>query len=100
MPSNEDGNNGPAGRFEEEEAAAAAAAPAVPTEVTRDQRERIARVRNVVTALAKAKLVIFYSSIVICYDDSEHLPVREILSAENRETVVGRAQAACTTGEW
>jgi len=68
--------------------------------VTRDLRERIARVRNVVTALAKAKLVIFYASIVMCYDDSQHLPVKDMLSAENYEAVVGRAQAACTTGEW
>jgi len=65
--------------------------------VGKGMREKIARVRNVVLALASQRLAIFVTTIIYAYEDSEHHDVKALCSPEIAAEVTARARAACLT---
>eukprot|EP00035_Acanthoeca_spectabilis_P034300 m.28278 g.28278 ORF g.28278 m.28278 type:complete len:290 (-) comp6529_c0_seq1:900-1769(-) len=67
--------------------------------VGRGVREKIARVRNVILALASQGLAIFDTTIIYAYEDSEHRAVKDLADPEVAAEVTARARAACLTGQ-
>ena len=65
------------------------------TKVVMDMRMRIARVRNVILALAQEKLSIFDTSIVYSYDDSEPYEVKDLSRKDIAREITLRAKEAC-----
>lgn len=65
------------------------------SKVSMDVRQRVARVRNTILALASQKLSIFDTSIIYSYEDSEHYPVADLLRADVAAEVTARAREAC-----
>eukprot|EP00037_Helgoeca_nana_P030565 m.378458 g.378458 ORF g.378458 m.378458 type:complete len:294 (-) comp28218_c0_seq1:918-1799(-) len=68
-----------------------------PLTVERGLREKIARVRNVILALASQGLAIFDTTIIYAYEDSEHRDVKDLSDPEVEAEVTARARAACLT---
>jgi len=65
------------------------------SKVEMDVRHRIARVRNIVLALASQKLSIFDTSIIYSYEDSEHFSVTDLLRTDVAAEVTARAREVC-----
>ena len=65
------------------------------TQVSMDMRKRIARVQNVILALAQEKLSIFDTSIVYGYEDSEPYEVKDLSRKDIAREITLRAREAC-----
>eukprot|EP00041_Stephanoeca_diplocostata_P007898 m.113473 g.113473 ORF g.113473 m.113473 type:complete len:286 (-) comp17085_c0_seq3:173-1030(-) len=68
-------------------------------EVTRSFREKTARVRNAVLALAAQGIAIFVTSVIYAYEDSEEFDVKEMVKDDVIPEFTARAKAACVTGD-
>jgi len=67
--------------------------------VSRGPRQKIARVRNVILALAAQGLAIFDTTIIYAYEDSEHREVKELADPDVAAEVTSRARAACMVAD-
>jgi exosome complex component RRP4 len=77
----------------DEDEAAAALAAAAPIEVSPELRDCIARVRNVVVALAQELIGIFDTTIALAYEDSLEFATRDMLRPDVVEKVCYRARS-------
>eukprot|EP00729_Bicosta_minor_P009618 gene9618-17642_t len=94
-----DGENMEATRPDHDSGAGGSGADAdagpIDAKVPMDMRVRIARVRNVILALAQEKLSIFDTSIVYSYDDSEPYEVKDLARKDIAREITLRAREAC-----
>eukprot|EP00038_Savillea_parva_P030014 m.74925 g.74925 ORF g.74925 m.74925 type:complete len:300 (+) comp8951_c0_seq2:54-953(+) len=67
--------------------------------VSRGPREKIARVRNVILALASHGLAIFDTTIIYAYEDSEHRDIKELTTPAVAAEITSRARAACLVAD-
>eukprot|EP00053_Salpingoeca_punica_P015829 m.146689 g.146689 ORF g.146689 m.146689 type:complete len:352 (-) comp16813_c2_seq2:170-1225(-) len=90
------GNNGYIWIGENSGSADEEAAPAKLPPVSRDMRERIARVRNCIVALAEQSISIFDTSIAYTYEASEPFPVKDLLKPDVAAEITATARAIAT----
>lgn len=64
-----------------------------PGPVSLDLRQRIARVRNVIVALANQFLPIFDTSIIYSYEDSEAHDIKDLVNPDVSEEITLRARS-------
>eukprot|EP00049_Salpingoeca_infusionum_P018842 m.359042 g.359042 ORF g.359042 m.359042 type:complete len:270 (-) comp18383_c0_seq1:326-1135(-) len=60
--------------------------------ISTELRQRIARVRNCIAALSAKYLSIFDTTIIYCYEDSEHLAVCDMLDADAIDQITARSR--------
>ncbi len=67
-------------------------------EISHELRGRIARVRNVIVALANQNLSIFDTSVIYTYEDSEPYEVKDLLKPDVVAEITARAKILCLPG--
>ncbi len=68
----------------------------LPQTIDAVMREKVARVRNSIIALARRSLSIYDASIIYTYEDSAELPVADMLKHENIMASTARAFTLCS----